>query len=441
MKSNLNTELLEYLQQAGKEITKGYIQKTGNKHCKFDVIQFSDIAKPEPDGKPDIIRKTAELYDQYKGNEEYIHIPDVPQMSSNFQNFPVIGVINDEINELEGVMTIKFNDNREEQAHPENNLELNVVIDCTNLPSLYALSNAVSNINSRGLVGEGKKLDSNLEAIYAVKDENGHLIEAPTYVLKVGLNAKEKEDKKLRVCKENETVISFNVNTIAEKHKKNLDNKFKNISIEVKKLKNEENKKSNNNGESLIQETENNIKKREFSDNMINSYLDEKQSKKFLQGISTFPHGVLNKNERGDVTTSINLGVVNLKENEIKVGMRSSRKEEENNCLKKLKEYCNNNSFEFIILSSQPSFRTNEDDEIVRKLIKAHPTKLFKEKPSIKSMHITVEVGIFQRKIPNIQIAIISPNIQGAHTTKECVEVTSIEKTNKWIENFLKSFT
>ena len=124
-------------------------------------------------------------------------------MSSNFQNFPVIGVINDEINELEGVMTIKFNDNREEmdpyyqkegvkfysitgaivrqrdnmlnkglgtcmyetailgiynymQAHPENNLELNVVIDCTNLPSLYALSNAVSNINSRGLVGEGK---------------------------------------------------------------------------------------------------------------------------------------------------------------------------------------------------------------------------------------------------------------------------------------------
>ena len=197
MKSNLNTELLEYLQQAGKEITKGYIQKTGNKHCKFGVIQFSDIAKPEPDGKPDIIRKTAELYDQYKGNEEYIHIPDVPQMSSNFQNFPVIGVINDEINELEGVMTIKFNDNREEmdpyyqkegvkfysitgaivrqrdnmlnkglgtcmyetailgiynymQAHPENNLELNVVIDCTNLPSLYALSNAVSNINSRG---------------------------------------------------------------------------------------------------------------------------------------------------------------------------------------------------------------------------------------------------------------------------------------------------
>ena len=93
MKSNLNTELLEYLQQAGKEITKGYIQKTGNKHCKFGVIQFSDIAKPEPDGKPDIIRKTAELYDQYKGNEEYIHIPDVHKCHQIFKTFLLLGLL------------------------------------------------------------------------------------------------------------------------------------------------------------------------------------------------------------------------------------------------------------------------------------------------------------------------------------------------------------
>ena len=80
MKSNLNVELLEYLQQAGEEITEGYRQQTGNEHCEFGVIQFSDISIPENKGKADIIRKTAELYDQYKGNEEYIHIPDVPQM-------------------------------------------------------------------------------------------------------------------------------------------------------------------------------------------------------------------------------------------------------------------------------------------------------------------------------------------------------------------------
>ena len=264
MQSNLNVELLESLQQAGEEITEGYRKQTGNEQCKFGVIQFSDISLPENDGKPDIVRKTAELYDQYKGNEEYIHIPDVPQMSSNFQNFPVIGVVNEAINELEGAMTIKFNDNSKEmdpyyqkdgvkfysitgaivrqrdnmlnkglgtgmyetailgiqkyvQAHPEDNLELNVVIDCTNLPSLYALANAVSNINSRELVGAGKKLNSNLEAIYTVKDENGHLVEAPTYVLKVDLHAKDKND--INKCGEG-TTISFNVDLKKEKHEK-----------------------------------------------------------------------------------------------------------------------------------------------------------------------------------------------------------------------------
>ena len=55
-------------------------------------------------------------------------------------------------------------------------------------------------------------------------------------------------------------------------------------------------------------------------------------------------------------------------------------------------------------------------------------------------MHITVEVGFFQEKIPDIQIAIISPNIQGAHTPKECVEIASIERNNRWIENFLKNW-
>lgn len=117
-----------------------------------------------------------------------------------------------------------------------------------------------------------------------------------------------------------------------------------------------------------------------------------------MQNICSFPHGVLNKNERGEVTTSINLGVVNVKENEIKVGMRSSRKEEENNCLDKLKEYCRENNFELIILGSQPSFRTGENAEIVRKLIKAHPDELFKTNPNVKSMHITVEVGFFKKR-------------------------------------------
>ena len=166
--------------------------------------------------------------------------------------------------------------------------------------------------------------------------------------------------------------------------------------------------------------------------------LTRKDTKNWLKAICAFPHGVQQKNERGEVTTSINLGVVNLREQEMKVGMRSSRKEEEKDCLDQLKAYCQESNFQFHILGAQPSFRTNENADIIKRLLDAHPLQAFHgNRPRIKSMHITVEVGFFQEKNPELQIAIISPNIKGAHTPKECVEIASIERTNQWIENFL----
>lgn len=264
MQRSLNTELLECLQQAGEEVTRMYHMHTGKCECKFEVIQFSDISLPKSSDQQDIIRQTADLYDQYKGNEEYIHIPDVAQMSANFQNFPVIGVVNSDTNELEGAMTIKFHDNSQEmdpyyqkqgvkfysitgaivrqrenmlnkglgtgmyetailgiqryvETHPEDEIELNVVIDCTNLPSLYALSNAVNNINAGQLVRRGRQLDSLLEAIYTVKDGDGHLIEAPTYVLRVDLQAREIGDVSFE---SKDTTISFHVLEEGAKHEK-----------------------------------------------------------------------------------------------------------------------------------------------------------------------------------------------------------------------------
>ena len=48
--------------------------------------------------------------------------------------------------------------------------------------------------------------------------------------------------------------------------------------------------------------------------------------------------------------------------------------------------------------------------------------------------------SFFKEKIPDLQIAIISPNIKGAHTIKECIEIASIERVNNWIFSFLKAY-
>ena len=165
-------------------------------------------------------------------------------------------------------------------------------------------------------------------------------------------------------------------------------------------------------------------------------------SKKFLNSITNFPNGVINKNEQNEVTTSVNLGVVNLKENVLKIGMRSSRKQEEEKIVTRLKEYAKENNMEFEEIGYQPGFQTDREESIVKLLNKAF--YLVEEnrdrKLSTKAVHITVEVGIIKEKMPELQVAIISPNIQGAHTVNERVEIASIERTTKWIEEFIKLY-
>lgn len=168
--------------------------------------------------------------------------------------------------------------------------------------------------------------------------------------------------------------------------------------------------------------------------------LNKEQSKEFLKMIIEFPHGVINRNQFEEVTTSINLGSVNLKAKELKVGMRSTKKLEESECVEMLKRYSKENQLRFNILGSQPGFENEQNCKLIQDLLKSHPISLFKEKPIVKSMHITLETGIFQFKKPELQIALISPNILGAHTVNEKVEIESVNRTDKWLINFLTSY-
>ena len=180
------------------------------------------------------------------------------------------------------------------------------------------------------------------------------------------------------------------------------------------------------------------IKVTSVCNNIKEEVLDTQQSKEFLQKIIQFPHGVFYRNENQEVTTSVNLGVVNLQEQKFKVGMRSSKESEEQECLQVLKSYSEQFQLDFTIIGSQPGFESNPNSSLIQELLKSHPIEEFKEFPKLKSVHITVEVGFFKQKIPNLQIAIISPNIQGAHTIKECVEIDSIKKVDKWLMNFIE---
>lgn len=200
-------------------------------------------------------------------------------MIYNALNFPILVAYNEAENELEGIVTIKYHENSSKetmdpyyqkegvnffsitgvlvrqrenilkkgigsnlyssailgieqyaQKHRENPVELNAVIDCTNLPSLYALINGTEKLNTQGLMGKNKELESVLEAIYVVRDDEHHLVEAPTYVLKIDLEPKE-------VCNSEEIpkkILSYKVDKQVESYQ-NYETLLDTILEEVKK--------------------------------------------------------------------------------------------------------------------------------------------------------------------------------------------------------------
>lgn len=167
--------------------------------------------------------------------------------------------------------------------------------------------------------------------------------------------------------------------------------------------------------------------------------ISKNESEEFIEAILQFKHGVFFKNKSNQVTTSANLGVVDLKNNIMKIGVRSSKKEEEKNILEYLKEYSNNYKFEFVIQGSQPGFESNESSELVQNLVKSYKKVTGKEDLQLKSVHITVECGFFKEKIKGLEVAIISPKILGAHTVSERVEMNSVNECDKWLYEMLQN--
>ncbi len=131
------------------------------------------------------------------------------------------------------------------------------------------------------------------------------------------------------------------------------------------------------------------VKQKNKEDNIEG--IDEKQTEKLIQTILNFKHGVYNTNENNEPTTSVNLGVVNLQEHVMKIGMRSSRKNEENACLQELEVYAKKNELEFIILGSQPGFEVSKQSKLVNKILKARPEEYIKQGTKVESVHITVD--------------------------------------------------
>jgi len=149
------------------------------------------------------------------------------------------------------------------------------------------------------------------------------------------------------------------------------------------------------------------------------------------------PKGVISYNENYP-QTSVNIAAVetSYKHVTIKISIRSSNKKEE----KKIVNFVRKNlpkNFLFKIIDEIPSFSYNKTSKL-RNLLSQKYLELYNKKVVHNHIHAGVECGVFSKKNPSMDICIISPNIYGIHTVDEKLEIESVKRVYKWLIETLK---
>lgn len=159
------------------------------------------------------------------------------------------------------------------------------------------------------------------------------------------------------------------------------------------------------------------------------------------------PNGVLemSKHIEGLVETSINIGFISTEivDGNVKIRIKSLARSMANNPLNRLVEEITDltrkHDANIKIAASNPSWEYKEDSKI-RELIAKSFKEITGNEPVIKAIHAGLECGVFTQNIKDADVVSIGPNIYGAHTPEERMDIKSVGETWEWLLKILENY-
>lgn len=161
-------------------------------------------------------------------------------------------------------------------------------------------------------------------------------------------------------------------------------------------------------------------------------FVVEKNSQfKLLNALHACPHGVMawSQDIEDFVETSTNLAVVKTKEDHFFIlnSHRSSVESAKENTKNQVAATFRLAGARIEHGDGYPGWSPNPNSEIV-KLTEQSYEDLFREKPEVLAIHAGLECGLIGEKYPGMDMISIGPEITGAHSPDEAIEVKSVEK-------------
>ena len=175
--------------------------------------------------------------------------------------------------------------------------------------------------------------------------------------------------------------------------------------------------------------------------------ISQSDTANIISYLHEFPNGIqaMSKQVEGLVETSINLGVAKTAsvggniQMTFKALSRRSVSASLQNLISEITDLARKHGANIKVDSAHLPWEYKEHSEI-RDLIVKSFKKLTGKDAEIKAIHAGLECGIFTNKMENLDVVSIGPNIYGAHTPEERMDIKSVGDTWKLLLKILEDY-
>lgn len=160
-----------------------------------------------------------------------------------------------------------------------------------------------------------------------------------------------------------------------------------------------------------------------------------------IDALFLLPNGVQKMSDAmpGLVQTSLNLGILTMKQDEVQMGfsVRSSVGSEKNLLALQIRALCERLGGMYTESGTYPAWEYKQDSKL-RDVMVAVYEELYGEKPKLDVIHAGVECGLFMDKMKNLDCVSYGPQMYDIHTPNERLHVDSVQRTWEYTLEILK---
>lgn len=169
--------------------------------------------------------------------------------------------------------------------------------------------------------------------------------------------------------------------------------------------------------------------------------LSTQSTSRIIGLLSGHPNGIqaMSQDIPGLVQTSLNLGIVKLGDRFTATSsVRSSVNAEKEELLAQLSKLAAMFDGTYSQSGDYPAWEFKKDSPLRQTMVRAY-TELFGKAPEVIALHAGLECGLFSEKIPELDSVSIGPQMYDVHTSRERLDIGSVERTWQFLLAVLKS--